>query len=189
MNEDMHNYAVSILRGEKVRLRSLREDDLQPLESWWNDSTWLVFQKTKIVPAPSSSTFEMFRTWSNNKDASGYGFSVEEIESERLVGHVALWGIDPVVRSGTLGIMIGGQHVEQGLGTDAMRVVLRFAFEELGLNKIELSVWEFNSRALRTYEKVGFLVEGTRRAATFHAGRYWAQIQMGILKSEFLETR
>ncbi len=85
--------------------------------------------------------------------------------------------------------MIGGQHVAQGLGTDAMRVLLRFAFEELGLNKIELSIWEYNARALRTYEKVGFFIEGTRRAAAFHAGRYWAQIQMGILKSEYLETR
>ena len=90
MSEGMRHYAVDILRGERVRLRPLREDDVHSLESWWNDPRWMVFQNAKVVPAPSSSTIEMFRTWSDNKDASSYGFSVEEIESKRLVGHVTL---------------------------------------------------------------------------------------------------
>lgn len=189
MGEHLQNYAINLLQGKRVRLRPLREEDLQSLGSWWNDPAWMVFQGTKIVPTPSSPTAEMFRVWSSNKDASSFGFSVEDIDSERLVGHVTIWGVDPVVRSGTLGIMIGGQYVAQGFGTDAIRILLRFAFEELGLNKIELSLWEYNSRALRTYENFGFVIEGTRRAAAYHAGRYWAQIQMGILKSEFLATR
>lgn len=189
MNMDFRDYAATLLRGEKIRLRPLREEDLSLLASWWNDPAWMVFQNANVAPSPDSSTVDMFRMWSGNKDAGSFGFSIEEIESETLVGHVTLWGIDPIVRAGTLGIMIGGDYVDQGFGTDAMRVVLRFAFEELGINKVELSVWEYNSRALRTYERVGFVVEGTRRAATFHAGRYWAQIQMGILKSEYLATR
>lgn len=77
----------------------------------------------------------------------------------------------------------------QGSSTDAMQVMLRFVFEELGINKVELNVWSYNDRARRTYEKVGFRVEGTRRDATFHAGRYWDEIQMGILRSEYLESR
>lgn len=189
MSIDFRNYAATILQGEKIRLRPLQEEDLPLLATWWNDPTWMVFQNANITPSPSSSTIDMFRAWSSNKDASSFGFSIEEIESKKLVGHATVWGIDPIVRAGTLGIIIGGQYVDQGLGTDAMRVLLRYAFEELGINKIELSVWEYNSRALRTYERVGFVVEGSRRAATFHAGQYWAQIQMGILKSEYLETR
>ena len=189
MNIDFRDYAASILQGDKVHLRALEEDDLPLLATWWNDPTWMVFQNAKITPTPHSSTIDMFRTWSGNKDASSFGFSIEEAASKELVGHVTVWGIDPIVRAGTLAIIIGGEHVGRGLGTDAMRVVLRFAFEELGINKIELSVWEYNSRALRTYERVGFVVEGSRRAATFHAGQYWAQIQMGILRSEYLETR
>lgn len=186
MSIDFHDYASNILQGEKVRLRPLKETDLPQLASWWNDPEWMVLQSARIAPTPDAPTIDMFRMWSSNKDAGSFGFSIEEIESGQLVGHVTVWGIDAIVRAGTLGIIIGGEHVDRGLGTDAMRVVLRYAFEELGINKIELTVWEYNSRALRTYERVGFVVEGTRRAATFHAGQYWAQIQMGILRSEYL---
>lgn len=188
MTTDFQGYAATILQGEKIRLRPLWEEDLLELASWWNDPAWMVFQSANIAPSPDTSTMDMFRTWSSNKDTGSFGFSIEEIESRKLVGHVTLWGIDPVVRAGTLGIIIGGKYVDRGFGTDVMRVILRFAFEELGINKVELSVWEYNTRGLKTYERVGFVVEGTRRAATFHAGQYWAQIQMGILKSEYLET-
>ena len=189
MSQELRDYALNILRGRKVRLRSFHEDDLHLLESWWNDPGSMIFQNARVVPSSSSSTRDMFRAWSENKDASSYGFCVEQVEDAALVGHVTLWGIDPSVRSATLGIMIGGPHVERGLGTDALQVALRFAFEELDLNKVELSVWEFNSRALHVYERVGFVVEGTRRAATFHAGRFWSQTQMGMLKEEFLRAR
>ncbi|MCW1249978.1 GNAT family N-acetyltransferase [Acaricomes phytoseiuli] len=183
----IRDYAAGLLRGAKVRLRSLREEDTESLASWWNEPEWAVFQSTKVVPAPAAATVEMFQAWSKNKDAGGVGFSIEKIDDGTLLGHVALWGIDPTIRAASLGIMIGTPHVGQGFGTDTMKIILRFAFEELGLNKIELNVWEYNTRALRTYKSAGFVVEGTRRAAAFHAGRYWAQIQMGILRSEFLE--
>lgn len=176
-------------RGDKIRLRPLQEDDLPRLAAWWNDPAWMVLQQAAVFPTPEASTVEMFRNWSRNDNPRGFSYSIEEIESGKLLGHVAVWGVDPVVRAGTLGIMIGGEFVEHGFGTDTMRVVLRYAFEELGLNKIELNVWEFNTRALRTYERVGFVVEGTRRAAAFHAGKFWSQIHMGILRSEYLEAR
>lgn len=185
----MRDYAKSLLDGERVRLRALREEDLEVLEAWWNDPEWMVFQQGHIIPTPSPAAADMLRSWSGNKEATGAGLSVEEIEGEKLVGHIALWGVDPVVRAATLGVIIGGLHVGQGYGTDAVRVMLRYAFDELGLNKVELGVWEYNERARRAYEKVGFRVEGTRRAAAFHAGRYWAQIQMGILRDEFRQER
>lgn len=188
-NDEMHSYSANILRGELVSLRRLREEDLERLEAWWNDPEWMMFQAGTIAPAPSTPTIEMFRTWSSNKDASGYGFSIQDNTSENLVGHVTLWGIDPVVRSATLGIMIGSEHVGRGFGADAVKVIMRFVFEELGLNKMELTVWEYNLRGIRTYEKTGFRIEGRRRAATFHAGRYWNQLQMGILASEYFAAK
>lgn len=185
MSSDLQKYSAAILCGNKIRLRPLKEEDLPDLSSWWNDPEWMVLQGPRIAPAPATSAIEMFRLWSANKDATSFGFSIEEMHTNTLLGHITLWGIDPIVRSGTLGIIIGGPYVDQGYGTDAIRVLLRFAFAELGLNKVELSVWEYNSRAIHTYENLGFVTEGKRRAAAFHAGQWWAQIQMGLLSSEY----
>lgn len=189
MNQDLHTYAADLFRGDRVRLRRFREDDLRQLDAWWNDPEWMIFQGGRIAPVPEATTSEMFRAWSSNTSHRAYGFSIESTGTGELVGHVTVWGIDPVVRAGTLAIIIGGEHVGQGFGTDAMRVMMRFVFEELGINKIELQVWSYNERARRTYEKVGFRVEGTRRDATFHDGRYWDEIHMGILRSEYLAGR
>lgn len=186
---DLHDYSMSLLRGDVVRLRSLSEKDLPKLVSWWNDPAWKVYQSGVVAPSSDTSVAEQFRSWSKNNSSGGFGFSIEEIKTGQLLGHVTLWGIDPVVRIGNIGIIIGGEHVDQGFGTDAIRVLLRFAFEELCVNKVELCVWEFNLRAAHVYKRLGFKTEGVRREATFHNGRYWSQIQMGMLNSEYLMSR
>lgn len=182
----LSDYSTSLLRGDVVCLRSLNEKDLPKLISWWNDPAWKLYQSGVLAPSSEASVAEMFRSWSRNSSSGDFGFSIEEIKNGQLLGHVTLWGIDPVVRIGNIGIIIGGEHVDQGFGTDAIRVLLRFAFEELGVNKVELCVWEFNSRAVHVYKRLGFKTEGVRRGATFHNGRYWSQIQMGMLNSEYL---
>ncbi|MDO5617347.1 GNAT family N-acetyltransferase [Kocuria sp.] len=182
-------YSTELLLGHKVRLRALEERDLDDLTAWWNDPKWMAYQAATVMPAPYSSQVDMFRKWSENSTSSSVGFSIENTVTGELVGHLTLWGIDPIVRAATLGIIIGSPHIGQGFGADAISVLKRYAFDELALNKIELAVWEFNVRALRTYQRAGFVVEGRRRAAAFHDGRYWDQVQMGILSSEYLETR
>lgn len=186
---DLHDYSMSLLRGDVVRLRSLSEKDLPKLVSWWNDPAWKPYQSGVVAPSSDMSVAEQFRSWSKNNNSGDFGFSIEEIKTGQLLGHVTLWGIDPVVRIGNIGIIIGGEHVDQGFGTDAIRVLLRFSFEELRVNKVELCVWEFNLRAAHVYKRLGFKTEGVRREATFHNGRYWSQIQMGMLNSEYLMSR
>lgn len=98
---------------------------------------------------------------------------------------MTLWGGVLPTRVGTYTIAIGPQSVGQGYGLDATRVLLRYGFDELGLHKIELQVWAFNTRAIRAYEKAGFVTEGIRRAVAFHAGAFHDEVLMGILEEEF----
>ena len=63
--------------------------------------------------------------------------------------------------------------------------MLRFAFDELGGHKVELRVWAFNDRAIRAYEKAGFVREGVRRAVAFHGGQFYDEVLMGVLAEEF----
>jgi RimJ/RimL family protein N-acetyltransferase len=113
-------------------------------------------------------------------------FLIRTLGDDRVIGDV---GLDPV-RDGHgdtfLGIGIGErEYWGKGYGSDAMRVILRYAFIELNLHRVSLNVFEYNPRAIRSYEKVGFKHEGRSRAVLHRAGRRWDLIFMGILRSEW----
>lgn len=188
--QDITGQAANFMRGAVVRLRRTRETDLTALVRWWNDPELAVLQRHSVLPQAEDSVEDMFRQWSQNSSGQAFGYSIETREEhplggQTLVGHITLWGIDSVVRAGTMSIMIGPEFMGHGCGSDAIAVILRVAFEELHLNKVELSVYEFNARAVHTYEKAGFRREGTRRAAVFHRGRYWSQYNYGLLWDEY----
>jgi RimJ/RimL family protein N-acetyltransferase len=77
----------------------------------------------------------------------------------------------------------------RGLGTEATEMMLEHAFERLGLHRVGLSVFSYNLRAIRAYEKAGFRIEGRQREAILRDGRYWDEIQMGVLVDEWVERR
>jgi len=175
-------YGESLLRGERVRLVPVEEEHLVELARWWQRSDWAVLQQATVLPRPTAAVVEQLRSWSANADPSSVGFAV--LDGDTLVGHVTLWGISPVTRVGTYAIVVGPEHVGKGYGTEATRVMLRYAFRELGLRKVELRAWAFNEGALRTYERCGFVREGVRRAVVLHAGRFHDEVLMGILAEE-----
>lgn len=179
------DYGTAILRGEKVYLRELRDDDLPQLIKWWNDPQAAALQAVVVQPQPEATIVEKYRTWGANKDFTGAGFSIVAHEDDSLVGHVTLSGARVPTRAATLAISIGPEHWSRGLGTDALRVMVRYGFEELGLNRIGLGVWAYNDRAIAAYRKVGFVEEGRRRQMTFHAGQFHDEVLMGILRSEW----
>jgi hypothetical protein len=80
------------------------------------------------------------------------------------------------------------EWLEKGVekGTDAMRVMLRYVFNELNLRRVSLIVFEYNLRAIRSYEKVGFVHEGRVRRVMQRDGRRWDFLYMGILREEWL---
>ncbi len=63
--------------------------------------------------------------------------------------------------------------------------ILRFAFEQMNLNKVSLGVFEFNERAIACYRKCGFVEEGRLREEYYQDGRYWDVIRMSILRREY----
>ena len=67
--------------------------------------------------------------------------------------------------------------------------MLWLAFERIGLHRVGLSVFSFNERAIRSYEKAGFRIEGRLREAIARDGRYWDEIQMGVLRDDWLAAR
>jgi RimJ/RimL family protein N-acetyltransferase len=109
-----------------------------------------------------------------------------ETEEGRPIGNLGLHAIDEVQGRATLGICIGEKdYWGRGHGTDAVRQVLRYAFEDLGLRRVDLQVDEDNARGIRCYEKCGFTREGLLRAHRVRQGQPVNAVVMAILRDEF----
>jgi len=174
--------------GEKVRLRSAELSDLDAIMENWNN---LKLREYLSLPMPFSREEEkdwIQSTWQDRKAGRAYQFAVEHKETKEFLGSAGLFAFDNIVKTCELGIAI---HAEKnwgkGYGTDTMRVLLKFGFDYLNMNRIELRVFEFNERGIKTYEKVGFTQVGRKRQGHYKNGSYYDVILMDILKEEWVK--
>ncbi len=117
-----------------------------------------------------------------------HNFMIRTLQGNHPIGFIGLdaprWNHGDTF----LGIGIGPRDFwSKGYGTDAMRVILRYAFHELNLHRVTLNVFEYNQRAIRSYQKAGFAIEGCEQNAVCREGRRWNVIYMGILREEWIE--
>lgn len=152
---------------------------------WFNDSETLSFLSMR---APMSVPME--EAWFNHmveqqgKDA--YHFTMCRLEDDKPIGTLGLFQVDTVNGNAGIGISIGEKQLwGQGYGTDAMFALLDFGFGQLRLERMWLEVYDFNDRGRRSYEKCGFVLEGTERHAIFKRGEYHDVHLMSILRDEW----
>lgn len=113
-------------------------------------------------------------------------FAIETIAEQKYIGGVAFHAINWLNRSAGLGITIGDKsYWGRGYGTDAMRVMMRLGFDKMNLHRLWLHVYEYNRRAIASYEKCGFKREGVLRKERFYRGSYYDTVVMGMLDDEF----
>lgn len=177
---------AAIQWGERAGIRPMRPGDASALRRYMTDQeiAHLLFEE-QSDPMPSSLTLALWILFSDG--ASRTEFAIVD-EQERFIGSVRLWRISERNRSCMLTIFIGERsYWGKGYGTDALRLALRHAFGPLGLHRVELHVFEFNQRAVRSYEKVGFVHEGVRREALMRKGQYYDIYVMGITQQEFAQ--
>jgi diamine N-acetyltransferase len=175
-----------MLYGERVRLRAIEREDIPTFVRWFNDPE---VRRYLLMSEPMSKAKEERWFEAQLEAQDQFIFAIEALVDEEWIhiGNVGLLRVDWKNRLSALGIALGEkEYWGQGYGTDATRTMLRFAFEELGLQRVELTVFDFNVRAVRCYERVGFQHEGTRRQALFRDGRYHDVHLMAILQEEFL---
>ena len=109
---------------------------------------------------------------------------------DRLIGTCALSQLDSDNGSALFHITIGEKDAwGRGYGTEATQLMIDHAFGGLGLHRIGLTVFSFNERAIRSYRSCGFVVEGRAREAIWREGRWWDEISMSILDSDWATRR
>ena len=116
--------------------------------------------------------------------------AVHERATNRLIGTCAFSQLDGDNGSALFHITIGEKDAwGHGYGTEATWLMLRHAFETLGLHRIGLFVFEFNERAIRAYERCGFVIEGRARESIWRNGRWWDELAMSVLESDWRRIR
>lgn len=174
-----------MFEGKKVRLREYSKDDLELARAYLNDME-LRKLMTPGIPFPLRVEEELkwYDALTSMSDGP-YNFAIESIEESQYIGGCGINHVDSKNRVGLVGIFLGKDHLNQGYGTEAMRLLVDFCFNEVNLNKVKLFVYSVNKRAIRCYEKVGFKQEGVLREEMYRDGKYQDNIIMGMLKSEW----
>ena len=116
--------------------------------------------------------------------------AVHEKSTGRLIGTCAFSQLDGDNGSALYHITIGERDAwGHGYGSEATQLMIDHAFGTLGLHRIALFVFEFNERAIRAYTRCGFVVEGRSRESVWRDGRWWDELAMSILDSDWRRTR
>ena len=179
---------TNIFRSEKLRLVAMNpETDAVLMNKWRRD--------TEYARLLDSDPVRLFNTAENKKwiekmqkaeSFNGIEFMIYALPEDKPIGFVGLDGISWHNGVSWVGIGIGERdYWGKGLGTEAMQMVARYAFEELGLYRLTLNVFSYNKRAIRAYEKVGYKVEGEVREAVHRDGKRWDVLFMGLLQEDF----
>lgn len=181
-----------MITGDRIRFRGLERDDVPTFVIWLNDPEVQqgILLHNPVSRATEASWFE--KMIQRPPDEHVLGIEVKEVDSEsgqdswKLIGTWAFNDIDWRNHSAEFGIMIGEKSCwNKGYGTEAVRLLCQHGFNTLNLNRIYLHVFETNPRAIRAYEKAGFLLEGTERQAEFKDGRFIDVLRMSLLRDEF----
>jgi RimJ/RimL family protein N-acetyltransferase len=181
-----------IFRGNLVRLASENPDTLAKLEVRWQyDSELLRLTDNEAIYMVSEKRLKdkFEKSAEDGFKADKFSFSIRSLDGDQVIGYLIMrW--DLIHNDVMVGIGIGERDLwGKGFGTEAMRLCLQFAFLELNVHRVSLGLHEYNARALRSYEKAGFRLEGQTRKDLAREGRRYDSLWMGILRDEWLQLQ
>lgn len=178
-----------ILKGKLVRLAAVNHEELGKAYANWNRDSelrrLLDSGASRMYSSKASAAF--FEKDLENRSEGQHYFCIHAVADDRLLGDINLDVINHwASRDAFVGIGIHNREDwGKGYGTEAMKLMLWFAFTEVNLRRVTLTVFEYNPRAIRSYEKAGFRVEGRLRGALLKDEKRWDMLYMGILRDDW----
>ena len=181
---DDGSLAENVLAGSRVTLRPGLDSDIYYLLKWYNDielNRLAGWSNSKVTP--DKLRYNISRSF-------GYDPMNLMIDNEEgtPIGTIQLYDFNEQDKSCKLGIRIGDRdYWSKGYGEDAVRTILRYAFFNIDIFRVTLKVYEYNERAVKCYLKCGFRCEGRTRQSACIDGKFYDEIIMGVLKSDFIQ--
>ncbi len=172
------------LEGERIELRRHARENYGLYARWYGDPE--IWHLTSWAPEPLSHSAVERLFDARELSPTDDSFAIHLRNEEEPVGVISLMNVSETNESAELSIILGHpDDRHQGYGSEAIELLLRYAFEERGLNRIGLSAFDFNGEAIAAYQKLGFAVEGRFRQAIKRRSGFHDAISMSILKSEW----
>jgi RimJ/RimL family protein N-acetyltransferase len=178
----MDGHATGPFEGDLVRLRALEREDLPHLNPLFDDPEVLAGLASVTFPQSMAGITEWFEGSRTKED--GVRVVIEVKDGGEAIGVCSLEGVNGRDRLAEFGIWIGRPFWGKGYGTDATRTICRFGFRHMNLHRVTLHVVASNAKAVRAYEKAGFIHEGRLREAHFLGGLPVDILVMGLLEDE-----
>ena len=177
-----------MIPGKEVRLRAIEREDIPRFVRWMNDPDVIQFL---LMSSPLSTAMEekWFEKQLERPPYQGQILAIEVLQGQDWahIGNTDLRDADPVSRTAEFGIVIGEKAFwNKGYGTRATRLMVKHGFENLNLNRIFLTVFANNPRAIKAYQSAGFTQEGILRQGIYKNGRYQDLILMSVLRSDWM---
>lgn len=180
--------ASNLLRGEKVWLTAVTPSDMSTITRWWADPDFLRLYNT--APAIPRNEDQLSRRFDLSQTSSDvFLFAIRLLGDDDLLGLLEMDGVD--WSNGTTFVSIGigeAANRQKGYGYEAMQLALNFAFNELNLHRVCLTVFDYNAAAVALYERLGFVREGVYREHIHRDGRRYDMYLYGVLRHEWAAT-
>lgn len=179
---------LQLFEGNKIRFAAFNaEQDAEVFAKWTNDPEYL--RLTEYEPARPLSAFHIKKKYEEMEKEAGrdfYYFVIRSRADDRAIGFARIHWIEWNHGNGHFNMGIGSPDDRcQGMGGEALEMMLRYAFEELNLYRLTVNTFEYNTGAQRFLERHGFQLEVRRREAIYRDGKYWDALTYGILADEW----
>ncbi len=172
-------------KGNLVCLRAYEQDDVMYAHTFVNDYSTMKGVMSGILYPSSFEDEMMFKNNQTSYTSGAYQFAIETLEEKLFIGRCGFTRVDFKNRVGELGIVIGLNNFRgKGYGTDAVKTLIQFGFDELNLRKIKASVFDFNTPAIQSYQKCGMEIEGTLKQELYREGAYHDVVLLSIIRKD-----
>ncbi|GHU24390.1 N-acetyltransferase [Spirochaetia bacterium] len=170
--------------GEKCYLSPIDISDAEKFTEWLNDLEVTV----NLQLYNTAINVESEKSFLDNISKE-HNYSIIDRETDELIGNCGFMGVDHLNQTAEVGIFIGNKNYwNKGYGTEALSLLLDYGFKALNLHNILLRVYDYNKRAIKIYEKIGFKIIGERREALYRNLKKHNIIYMDILSEEYYEN-
>ncbi|MBI4322608.1 MAG: GNAT family N-acetyltransferase [Chloroflexi bacterium] len=175
-----------MIRGDKVLLRALERSDVERCHRWFNDPAVVEYLPATYPVSMAQEQAIIERQTASSDDL----YLAIEAENGQHIGSTGLHRINRRCLNAELRIAIGEkEYWGKGYGTDAVKALSAFGFDQMNLHKVYLYVFDFNLRGIACYRRCGFRQEGAWREHHYYGGKYCDVLTMGLLRAEFEQLR
>lgn len=176
----------SLLKDDRINLDRLNHDDLVTIQEWYKDEEFTRNMDAILSIPKQAQDIQKIIEEKSDKD---YVFAIRDNKTNVILGIIGIDGILWNHRTAWLSVGIGRDNRGKGYGKDALKLIMKLAFLEFNLYRLQLTVFEYNEKAMALYEELGFVKEGSYRSFLERDNKRFDMLLYGILRDEYFQKK